>query len=265
MKKSALFSTLFALLIMATGLACAASEPTIKEVYQAAESGHLSQAQSMMDIVLKNHPNSAKAHFVESELSAKQGDLARARVEFGRAKALEPSMGFAKPEAVVALETQLQGPTGPAASSSSLTHRTGLPWGLWLAIALFAISLIAFMRNRNRPDPALAQIPGNFPTSGGFGYANPPVGPQGGGGSGLLGSLATGAAMGAGVVAGEALMNRILDGHQSGNGQALNSLATIPNESKANYDMGGNDFGLQDDSSWNDNNFDDTSNDDSWN
>jgi hypothetical protein len=75
-------------------------------------------------------------------------------------------------------------------------------------------------------------------------------------GSGILGGLATGAAVGAGMVAGEALMHNMLgDRHNSspspapGQGFQDNGFQPTPNN---NYDMGGNNFGVNDSSSWDD-------------
>ena len=78
--------------------------------------------------------------------------------------------------------------------------------------------------------------------------------PGGGIGSGILGGLATGAAVGAGVVAGEALMHRVLDGHHSDGPIAPAEAGTWENAQPQpdQYDMGGNDFGLSDTSSWDD-------------
>ena len=71
-------------LFAAAGTATAA-EPTLHEVYQAAESGNLKQAEAMMDQVLRDHPNSAKAHYVEAELLTKEGriDMAKAELAHG--------------------------------------------------------------------------------------------------------------------------------------------------------------------------------------
>ncbi|HTT39312.1 MAG TPA: tetratricopeptide repeat protein, partial [Burkholderiales bacterium] len=54
-----------------TGGYAVAAEPTIHQVYQAADAGNYREAQAMMDQVLRDHPNSAKAHFVEAELLAR--------------------------------------------------------------------------------------------------------------------------------------------------------------------------------------------------
>jgi hypothetical protein len=89
------------------------------------------------------------------------------------------------------------------------------------------------------------------------GYA--PTGTAQAGGPGLgtqvLGGLATGAALGAGVVAGEALMNRFMDGHKAvpNPDQRFSSFDGIPDlPSTPLNDMGGSDFGISDGSSWDD-------------
>jgi hypothetical protein len=66
---------------------------------------------------------------------------------------------------------------------------------------------------------------------------------MGGGGSGLMGTLATGAALGAGMVAGEALAHRLVDGPERG-------TMDRPQGVMGNSDMGGQDFGVSDSGSW---------------
>jgi hypothetical protein len=70
-------------------------------------------------------------------------------------------------------------------------------------------------------------------------------------GSGILGGLATGAAVGAGVVAGEALMHRVLDGHRA-EGPLPGSQDVSSASSQPQNDMGGDDFGVSD-VSWDEN------------
>ena len=55
------------------GLTLAQAEPTLTQVYDTAQAGRLEEAQVMMQQVLVAHPGSAKAHFVQAELSARQG------------------------------------------------------------------------------------------------------------------------------------------------------------------------------------------------
>ncbi|WP_029919894.1 hypothetical protein [Nevskia soli] len=236
------------------GGAAAAADATLPQVYDAANSGHLDQAQTMMVQVLKDHPNSAKAHYVAAELDARQGRFATARDEFQTAERLEPGLPFAKPDSVNALRAQLfpQQRATPVNSIAPIpAHSSGIPWGMVLGIGF--VVAIAWMLLRRRQQ---AVMPGGYagpgaggaPYGGGYGNGYPPPS----GGSGLLGSLGTGLAVGAGVVAGEELAHRFLDGGErrvegGGGGDSYREPQRDPNA-----DMGGNDFGVNDTSSWDD-------------
>ena len=67
------------------------------EIYTTAQAGKLDQAQVMIQQVLISHPKSAKAHFVQSELYARQGNLGRAREALSNAEKLAPGLPFARP------------------------------------------------------------------------------------------------------------------------------------------------------------------------
>src|SRR5581483_10591877 len=107
----AMFKRIAAPLVLVTALACAgpvlAADPTIDQVYEATRSGHLDQAQQMMNQVLRDHPNSAKAHYVEAEVSARAANFPRAREELAKAQQLDPSGSFARPESLAALQREL--------------------------------------------------------------------------------------------------------------------------------------------------------------
>ena len=77
-----------------------AAVPSLHQVYQAADTGRLDEAQTMMHDVLSAHPNSSKAHYVEAEILAKQGQFPKAEAELAMAERLEPGLLFAKPQAV---------------------------------------------------------------------------------------------------------------------------------------------------------------------
>lgn len=70
------------------GPAGAQSEPTIDQVYQAANAGRLAEADKMIEQVLRDHPNSAKAHFVRAELAARESNAALAQAELAKAEGL---------------------------------------------------------------------------------------------------------------------------------------------------------------------------------
>src|SRR5689334_16353172 len=103
MKTSRLLSVLAWLLLVlfSAGLqAQTASEPTVHQIYETASRGDLRGAQSMVDEVIRHHPQSAKAHYVKAELATRAGDAGTARSELQAAEKLAPGLPFAKPEAV---------------------------------------------------------------------------------------------------------------------------------------------------------------------
>ena len=238
------------LLLASAGLALAAADPTMHQVYEAAQAGRMAEAQGMMDQVLRDHPNSAKAHFVEAELLAKQGRMANAAAELANAERLAPGLPFAKPEAVSNLRARIAGSPRPAGRTPAAT---GTPWGLMLIGLGLIAAILFFIRSMSRRNAgylpaANAAYPGGPMQAYGPGGVAGPVGPAGGGiGSGIMGGLATGAALGAGMVAGEALMHHFVDGNQAGGApQVADSWDAVPN------DMGGADFGVSDSGSWDD-------------
>ncbi|OIQ92578.1 hypothetical protein GALL_254870 [mine drainage metagenome] len=231
-------------------IAAAAADPTMHQVYEAAQAGRMTEAQSMMDQVLRDHPNSAKAHFVEAELLAKQGRMGGAATELASAERLAPGLPFAKPQAVQNLRARIAGSPRPAGVRPAAT---GTPWGLMLIGLGLIAAILFFVRSMGRRNAAYipaanAAYPGGPMQAYGPGGVAGPVGPAGGGiGSGIMGGLATGAALGAGMVAGEALMHHFTDGNRPGAApQVADSWDATPN------DMGGADFGVADSGSWDD-------------
>jgi hypothetical protein len=278
--------------------AMAQAEPTLNQVYTAAEAGRLADAQVMMQQVLVAHPDSAKAHFVDAEIAARAGKIPRARESLARAEKLAPGLPFAKPEAVTSLRNKIasgasvsprssfdvQPPvkqqrsadTAPASASTS-----SFPLGLGLALGGGAIALVLLAMRRKsaatNADPASyadrggmngglagpqtfggggAAAPMGYgqPGYGQPGYGQPGYGQAPGMGSRVMGGLATGVAVGAGVMAAEAI-GRNLMGHErhpdgnTGNAIASNDYAPVPDN---NYDMGGQNFGVNDGGSWDD-------------
>ncbi|MDE3011160.1 MAG: tetratricopeptide repeat protein [Pseudomonadota bacterium] len=241
--------------------AASAADPTLHEVYQAVQAGHLDQADGMMQQVLRDHPDSAKAHFVEAELLVREGRLAPARNELATAERLDPALSFAKPASVSELRQHLAQATGAAAPMVTVTPAQGGGFSWW-PVLLGILALVVIVRIVRGMRPPQAPTMGNYgpggPVGPGYGGGAPgygaPMGPMGGGGmgSGLMGSLATGAAVGAGVVAGEALMHRVLDGsdHREAHESGLIPSADAAPMPSSGYDVGGQDFGVNDPGSW---------------
>ena len=270
-----------------------AAAPTVHDVYVAAEAGKFTEAQAMMDQVLKEHPNSAKAHFVEAELLAKQGKFAAAQKSLDTAERLSPGLpkvdaaAVSKLRAVIAAgdakpkENYTQ--TKPAAEKSSYNSGGyanganagsgssgggGIPWGTILLMGGLLVGFIfiasRFMSRRaqqagggaggfNQGNPGFnpGGTPPGYPPGGGYpqqGYG-PGYGqqPQGSGmGGRIMGGLATGAALGAGLVAGEAIARQFTGGHENSgnaaNDQGRNDI--VYDDPAQSNDMGGNDFGV---------------------
>lgn len=257
-------SILGLILLLFFSSAHAVEVPTLDQVYKAAQSGRMDQAQAMMDVVLKAHPNSAKAHFVEAELLARQGQLEKADEQLTAAERLNPALSFAKPQAVLNLKNRIAAIHHVNLSqfdNLQPAESHGFPWGLLLigggVIALLFYVIRAI--NANRTTRQSYQ-----PVGGGQSLAASPLPsygqPYGSGstsfsgsgiGSGIMSGLVTGAAVGAGMVAGEALAHHLMDGGQAEVASAdswLNPAAPI----SPGDDMGGTDFGITDNASWDD-------------
>ena len=268
MSRNALLGCMLLASITFSGLSLAADEPTLHQIYQAADAGRLIEAQGMMEKVLRDHPNSAKAHFVEAELLVKQGHLANAQIELNKAEILAPGLPFAKADAVENLKrhftsahasTQVvQSAHMPQSESTS-----GIPWGLLLVTLGIIAAVIFFVRSMRKRNENVLPVGGGGAKYGtgfgpgaplqpyGTGGITPPMGPTAGGiGSGILGGLATGAALGAGMVAGQALMHHFADGNRNESG--LSPLPSSLERDITPNDMGGSDFGVSDSPSWDD-------------
>jgi hypothetical protein len=239
--------------------AFADADPTMDQIYSAAAGGHLDQAQQMIHQVLADHPTSAKAHYVQAELYAREGKTALARSELSTAEQLKPGLPFANPRSVQELKAQLGLRTGAMSPTviRSVPAEPRFPWGTVLILAgVVGILFLVFRRRRNTyvqypsagPGPGMGGAPGTYGPGGGYGPA-----PMGGGGvgSGIAGGLASGLAVGAGVVAGEELAHHFLDGGRSGGG--VIPPADAGESGVSNSDMGGSDFGVNDPGSgWDD-------------
>jgi hypothetical protein len=226
-----------------------AADPTVDQVHESMAAGHLDQAQQMITQVLSHHPNSAKAHYVQAELYAKEGKTSMARVELGIAERLNPGLTSFSPRSVQELKLQLglstRGQTAPAVSEPQ--RERGFPWGaLLIGVAVVALLMMIFRRRNTYASYPPVAGPGTGAAPGGYGPA-----PMGGGiGSGIAGGLASGLAVGAGVVAGEELAHHFLDGGRRDGG--VIPAADAAESPMSNNDMGGADFGANDSGSWDD-------------
>jgi hypothetical protein len=190
-----LWALSLALLAALPATVWAQAEPTLDQIYQAANAGQVPKAQGMIDQVLRTHPDSAKAHYVKAELAARQRDASTAQQELATAERLAPGLPFAKPAAVQALRTQVQhlssapaadartrqmgSAAGPAEERGAVS--SGLPWGKIAIGAVILLGLLALMRRRTT-------------AAAGAGYASGP-GPAGPMGSAPMNSTGYGPGM----------------------------------------------------------------------
>ncbi|WCT78009.1 tetratricopeptide repeat protein [Novosphingobium humi] len=266
MKKSALW-LLAPVALMMVSAPVMAAEPSVRDVYATARAGQVDKAVTMMDEVLKAHPNSAKAHYVQAELLAKQGKTADARAQLAQAEKLAPGLPGIQPQSVAALKAQLNGGSvGNGAVTRSEAPQPAQSRGIsWVGIVLIGALLfgvLAFFRRRSRQAEVYNAPYGmqGGPGYGGQGYGNQGFGgpgygggyPQQGGGMGssILGGLATGAAAGAGFAAGEKIIDGMFGDHKDEQRRAVREDNSGWDSGNSNQDMGGNDFGISDDSSW---------------
>jgi hypothetical protein len=241
------------LTLTVSGIAAAATDATAHQIYEAAQAGRLAEAQQMIDQVLRDYPQSAQAHFIAAELDARGGDFATARQQLATARQLDPSQRFASSHALNELDGQLFGsrtlaPVPGVQPFVPVVHRSAVPWGLIAVLVVGGLVLLSVLRGRARQAYAQGYGPGMLPPGNpgmqpGYGYG-PGYPPQGG--PGLMGNLASGLAVGAGVVAGEELVRHMIGGNAGGAGVASAAELSEPQ----NQDMGGTDFGTPDGSSW---------------
>lgn len=239
-----------------------AQDASLDQVYQASHAGRIEQALQMMDPVLRDHPDSAKAHYVEAELLAQQGRLGPAQTELATAERLAPGLPFVQDAALQHLHRVLD--AQPAAvlhqrlSMPRAEAATGRPlaWGLLLAVAFGA--LLGWLLTRASRPRAVVPVPA-------VGLAGPAMGwqrtapgaavPWGGApaatapgwGSQVAGGLAGGLAAGAAVVAGQEL-GRHLFGHDTGAtpAAAMPGSPTVVDQTAAPDAWDDPDFGIRD-------------------
>ncbi|MES1980960.1 MAG: tetratricopeptide repeat protein [Pseudomonadota bacterium] len=247
--------------VLWNGSAWAEDSPSLDQVYQAAHAGKMDEAQRMMGIVLKEHPNSAKAHFVEAELLARQGQMENAETELRSAERLKPDLSFAKPEAVQDLKNRIASAhrvSSAPGDHTQLPSSSNFPWGiLLLGLGVIAVIFLIIRAKSRKPatypgnyQPGMQNVPASPAPMQPYGGGTAPMGPAGGGmGSGIMGGLATGAAVGVGLVAGEALAHRFMDG---GHADPVKTAPATDSWGSTSNDMGGSDFGIADNSSWDD-------------
>lgn len=238
-----------------------ATEPTIADIRAEAQSGDISGALAKMSQVLKDHPGSAKAHYVEAELLARNHDFVGARGELAKVQSIDPGFKGITGHSLGELQAQLNGTRAETRVPTAVVTTPSIPWTPIIIIGLVVLAFLAMLRRR----PAANYAPGAgaaYPAQPGVTGMGPGPAPgyapgygggmMGGGmgagmGGGMLGGLARGAAMGAGFAAGERVIDDVFGGGHGGQGGFAGGDA-----GPVNPDMGGDNFGIEDSGSWDD-------------
>jgi len=134
---------LLASLSFATASIAAGGPTFLDGVPETARAGSLSEAQGMMDKVLRDHPDSAKAHFEEAELLAKEGQPANAAAELYVAERLAPGLPFENRQTVDSLKDRIASLHPNVFTLGAFVTRVGLAkWVSW-AMLFVGVGLIA--------------------------------------------------------------------------------------------------------------------------
>jgi len=173
-----------ALLVGAIALlsAMAFALPTPKDIEQAVQNGNYQQAETLVREVLREKPESAKAHYELGEILARQARLPEAHKELVRAQEIDPALKFTnKPEKFRDLFERTGAPgagvtvssglhsapiSNPSAgqSSNNVQQRPAAAEGIgssipmsYVWIGLIGVGILAFLLVRNARNSSQAQ------------------------------------------------------------------------------------------------------------
>lgn len=244
-------STLILVFLSSVALAL----PTPRDIETAVKAGQLTQAEGMLHEVVKEKPNSARAHYELGQVLAREGRNPEARQELQEAERIDPSLKFASDprrfhelmdKIPAAAPTARQAP----AASRAAPAESPFPWGYVLLGGgiLMVIWLVA--RRAASAPPArmlMGTAGGGTATAGGYGYGPGYGVPPQGGGSGIGGAVLGGLA---GMAAGYGLAKVLEHGEDSHPTQSsiANNNDFIPIDSGNRPDYGDFDAGSGGDS-----------------
>ena len=219
--------------------------PTLPEVEAQVDKGNTVQAESMVREVVVAKPGSARAHYIYSEILAKNAKFVDASREAALARQTDPQIRFTKPDQFRAFEQMLDreqqrartpAPSsldrlGPAVASQrpvaspvqqmqTQAPSPGMPGWVWpVGLALLAVLAWKMLRRPSNGVPMSNAAGPGYAGAGSYG-GGPGYGPAGGMGGGMAapggGLMGVGLAAAGGAAAGM-LAERLLErGHESG-------------------------------------------------
>ena len=252
-----------AITILALACSLALALPSPKDITAAVEAGDLARAETLLHEVLKEKPNSAKAHYELGEVLARAKRYDEALAELNQARAIDPALKFASsPEkfsqtldkvnaAAAAAKTSAPSPslkpaTAPIAVAPAPSAES-FPIGSLVGGAILLVLLVVLIRRSQAPRPmpigAYSGAPGLTPagTMAQAPYSGYGAQPQAG--SGIGGAVLGGVA---GLAAGYAL-SKAMEGGNANAGEAHRGAAAnegyVPFDTPPAPDMGSFDAG----------------------
>lgn len=220
-------------LVLAATMALALPAPT--DIAAAVNSGHLAQAEAMLQEVIKEKPGSAKAHYELGQVLARQGRNSEAKQELLEAQRLAPSLKFTgDPQHFKDLLGKVSAaPAAPLARVAAATAQPAVnaapaPAFPWIYLILGGGAILALWMFMRRSAAAPAMMPagassaggataGGATAGGGFGAGAGAYSPPQTAGSGMGGAVLGGIA---GLAAGYGLAKVLESGADSHRGQS---------------------------------------------
>lgn len=143
------------LLVLALALSLMA-EMSFDQVQELIKKKQYNEALIALEVIQKNHPNESIVYYAQAQAKAVVGDLRGAKSALDKAKALNPKLTYAKPEAVKALEIAVQ----PRTELVQTFEREDKPT-YWIVsfigfVVLFGIIYYYFMF-RKKPEEIIEQ------------------------------------------------------------------------------------------------------------
>lgn len=257
---------LIAIAMLALMSSLALALPAPKDIEAAVNAGQLTRAEDMLKEVIREKPNSAKAHYELGQLLARAGRNFEAREALEKARNLDPSLKFAShPAHFNEILDRIPGGgagasagAGPAPASPradvpprpmspvQAPAAPSFPWGYVLIGGAALLAARMFMRRRSAGamgGPAVAGAGGSMATApAAYGrHGGPFPAPQASSGAGIGGAVLGGVA---GLAAGYGLAKMMEhDADHASGGSALSAGGYTPVEPMTQPDHGNFDAG----------------------
>ncbi len=205
---------------VAGGMATAHAQatPTPHEIQAQITAGQDASALSELQTVLQAHPDSGVAWYLSAEAQDASGNEDAARADLAKAEQYAPGLPFANQNDVAQLQAHLNPPAAARSGISPIMLVLGVLVVLFVLFRIFAWSRRRAMGYQRGFGPGYADRqqypygPGGMPP-GGMPPGGMPYGPSAPG-SGIGGALLGGLAAGAGIAAGERIIDDMTGGNQ---------------------------------------------------